>query len=160
ELFDRAIVAFKKKGDADGAAVAARERVSLASKIDKDTGRFAALDADRDHSTDDRTVDGDLFFLAKDKEEVQIHLKAREEGDPNGALRPANRLNELGLKPVADHEPRWAVGCFALARDVDAADAKYFFDSENEARKKACGAAVLAHDPKLALASIGPVVKE
>lgn len=155
ELFDRAVVAFRKRGDADGAAVAAKERVKLASRLDRETTPLVPAGDDGALS-----ADGSLFLLQKDKEDVQIFVQAHSEGDKSAGSRGGSKLEELALKHLSEFEPRWAVGCFALARDLDETKAKYFFECEAAARLRACGAAVRARDARLALAAIAPVVKE
>jgi hypothetical protein len=155
DLFDRAIELLKKKGDTDGAQAAAKERVKLAARLDHEKQKRAAPEADPAE-----LADGSLFLLARDREEVAILVRAHDEGDKSAGNRAGVKLNELALRHVADLEARWAVGCFALARDLDETNAKYYYDAETRARRKACGAAIQAQDAKIALAAIAPLVKD
>jgi hypothetical protein len=156
-LYDKAIAASRKKGDEPGAVALQKERIALASKLDKAPEVRVAK---RTSTWKGQPSAEDMFLLEADLEQVRVYVKAFKEGDLKSARVGAAKLTELGNGHVAAKEARWAVGCFKLAREIDPEDAKRLWTAERAARLAACGMAVRLHDGIIAAGAIAPVVKE
>lgn len=156
DLFDRAIAAARKKGDDKRADSLQKERNVLATKLDKQTTRESATVTERD----DKASADDLFLLEADLDAVRVYVNAAREGDKTRARQGASQLVQLGNKHASDNEPRWAVGCFALARTLAPEDGKNLWSAERTCRLRACGLAVRERDGKIARAAIAPIAKE
>jgi hypothetical protein len=156
-VFDRAIAAARAQGENTRADALQKERNAYAVRIEKQ----ATLEGRRnDAAQDEKTAPDDEFLLQADLDEVAVLVKAAGEGDAASGHKAAAKLLPLGQKHTTENEPRWAVGCFALARRVDPTDAKSLWTYERAARLSACGLAVRARDAKIARDAIDPVAKE
>jgi hypothetical protein len=156
-IFDRAIAVARKLGEDQKAEALDKERKAYAVRLEKQK----VLEDGTGHEAEKAKLAGDdLFLLEQDLDEVRVYVKASREGDKNAGRSGAARLVELANKHHSDNEPRWAVGCLKLARDIDLEDAKRLWDAERGARMWACGFAVRDKDGKVALAAMAPLVKE
>lgn len=157
-VFDRAIEVARKKGDAKRADAIQKERNAYATKLEKQVVREQRPAGAG--GPDEKTAPDDLFLREADLDDVRVYVNAFHEGDKKQGRNGANRLIEMANRHIADHQPRWAVGCFKLARTLDPEDGKRLWGAERGSRMLACGQAVREHDQKIARAAIEPVVKD